>query len=63
MKPTRGLKALVAQVNEVPQSGRHPVELAVAVGDEQHRQEAGQEDGRHLQPDLRHGRPEGRRQA
>ena len=54
--PTYGPNALVVQVNEVPQSGR-AVELPVRVRGEEHREEPGDEDGRHLQPATATTRP------
>ena len=43
----QGPNAFVVHVKEVPES-RHPVELTVCVGREEHRQEPRDDDDRHL---------------
>ena len=51
IQPIQGPKARAAQVNDVPESGIRVVELAVAEGDQQHRDEADEDDRGHLDAD------------
>ena len=51
IQPTYDPNALVDQVNDAPQSGCAGVQFAIGVGGEEHRDETGDEDRRHLQSD------------